>query len=451
MNIVKENIDELNAIIKVTVEAADYAENVDSRLKDHRRNAQVKGFRQGKAPMGMIKSMYYVPIKAEEVNKVVSESLYNYLQTEELRILGEPMAKANKEKSFDFEKDDNFEFEFEVGLSPEINLEVSEKDKYPYYKIKIGKKELDEYKESVAKRYGEFVTIEAAGDDELIKCTLVKVDKEGKEVEEGIRTEDVSMSLDMMKDEDQKLLFKGRTRDEEVVFDVKKAYPNDTEIASLLRIDKDQVPLIDGTFKCIINEIQKFEVAQVNKELFDKIYGEGVVKTEAEFDEKLKEEMSRQYERDSEYRFSVDVRETMLKKAKLQLPVEFLKRWLVETNENLTAEQVEEDFARYEDDFRWQLIKEHLVKQQDIKVNEEEILESAKDVARSQYQQYGIMDIPEEYLDNYAKELLSKNEEARKIADMKLEEKLVNFIKNKVKIDDKEITTDKFRKLFDTK
>jgi trigger factor len=451
MNIVKENVDSLNALIKVSVEAVDYAESVDRKLKDHRKNAQVKGFRQGKAPMGMIKSMYYVPIKVEEVNKVVSESLYNYLQTEELRILGEPMAKANEENSFDFEKDENFEFEFEIGLSPEISIEVSEKDKYPYYTIKIGKKEFDEYKESVAKRYGEFVTIDTAQDDELIKCSLVKVNKDGEEVEEGIRTEEVSMSLDMMKDDDQKLLFKGRKKDEEVVFDVKKAYPDDTEIASLLRIDKDQVALIDGTFKCIINEIQKFEVATVNKELFDKIYGEDVVKTEQEFDEKLKEEMAKQFERDSEYRFSIDVRETMLKKAKVELPVEFLKRWLVETNENLTAEQVEEDFANYEDDFRWQLIKDHLIKQKDIKVNEEEILESAKEVARNQYQQYGIMDIPEEYLDNYAKELLSKKEEARKIADRKLEEKLVNFIKNTVKIDDKEITTDKFKKLFDTK
>ena len=192
-------------------------------------------------------------------------------------------------------------------------------------------------------------------------------------------------------------------------------------------------------------------MAAVNKELFDKIYGEDVVKTEEEFDAKLKEEMAKQFERDSEYRFSIDVRDTMLKKAKVELPVEFLKRWLVETNENLTAEQVEEDFSNYEDDFRWQLIKDHLIKQQEIAVNEEEVLESAKEVARNQYYQYGIMDIPEEYLENYAKELLSKKEEARKIADRKLEEKLVNFIKNTVKVEDKEITTDKFKKLFDTK
>ncbi len=451
MNIVKENVDKLNAILKVSIEKADYEENVENVLKDQRRKAQVKGFRQGKVPMGMIKSMYFVPVLAEEVNKLVSESLYNYLQTEELRILGEPMAKANEENKIDFEKDENFEFEFEIGLSPEINIEISEKDKYPYYKIKVGKKEFEEYKDSVAKKYGEFINVDAAGDDELLKCTLVKVNSEGEEVEEGIRTEDVSMSLDMMKDTDQKLLFNGAKKGEEIVFDVKKAYPDDTEIAALLRIDKGEIPLIDGKFKCIISEVQKFEKATFNKELFDKVYGEDLVKTIDEFDEKLKGEMATQYERDGEYRFSIDVRETLLKKAKVELPIEFLKRWLVETNENLTAEQIEKDFGEYEDDFRWQLIKDHLIKQQDIKVSEEEVMESAKDVARNQYHQYGIMDIPDEYLDNYAKELLSKKEEARKIADRKLEEKLVNFIKNMVKIDDKEITTDKFKKLFDTK
>lgn len=451
MNIVKENIDNLNAVLKVSVEKADYDEKVDSTLKDYRRKAQIKGFRQGKVPMGMIKSMYYVPVMAEEVNKLVSESLYEYLRTEEVKILGEPMAKASEENKIDFEKDESFEFEFEIGLSPEINVEVNEKDKYPYYTIKIGKKEFDEYKNSVAKRYGEFIPVDAAGDDELLKCSLIKVTQAGEEVEEGIHTEDVSMSLDMMKDEDQKKLFKGAKKGDQVVFDVKKAYPNDTEIASLLRIDKDQVALTDGTFKCVIDDVQKFETAAFGKELYDKIYGEDVVKTDAEFDAKLKEEMSKQYKRDSEYRFSIDVREIMLKKANVELPVDFLKRWLVDSNENLTAEQVEEDFANYEDDFRWQLIRDHLIKEKDIKVNEEEIMEAARDTARNQYHQYGIMDIPDEYLNNYAQELLSKKEEARKIADGKLEEKLVNFIKNTVKIDEKEITTDKFKKLFDTK
>ncbi|MCF8346610.1 MAG: trigger factor [Bacteroidales bacterium] len=451
MNITTENVDKLNAVLTVTVEKADYEEKVNKVLKDYRRNASIKGFRQGNAPMGMIRRMYYVPVLADEVNKLVSESLFEHISKEELRILGEPLAKRDEEKTIDFEKDENFEFSFEIGLSPEVSMEISSKDKFPYYKIKIDKKEFEEYKDNVAKRYGEFITVDAADKSEMIKCNLVMVDEKGEEVEEGIRVDEVSMSLDMMKDDGQAKHFVGAKKGDEIVFDLKKAYPNDTEIASILRIEKERVPMIHGMFRCVINDVQKFEKAEIGQELFDKIYGEGVVKSETEFIDKLKEEMAVQYERESEYRFGIDVREVLINKAKMDLPVDFLKRWLVETNENMTMEQVEEEFSQYEDDFRWQLIKDHLYKVHEIKVNEEEIRESAKDVARAQYQQYGIMDIPDQYLDNYAAELLSKKEEARRITERKLEEKLLNFIKNTAKIDDKDISVEKFKKLFEKK
>ncbi len=451
MNITRENVDKLNALLTVTVEKSDYEEKVDKVLRDYRRNANVKGFRQGNAPMGMIKRMYYVPVLADEVNKLVSESLFDFINKEDIRILGEPLAKMDNNKAIDFEKDENFEFQFELGLSPEITLEVTEKDKFPYYKIKVEKKELEEYRDNVAKRYGEFISVETAGNSELIKCNLFKVTKEGEPVEEGIRVEDSSMSLDMMKDAGQQNLFKGARKGDEIVFDVKKAYPNDTELASLLRIRKDEVPLIDGNFKCVINDIQRFEKAGINQELFNKIYGEGQVKSEAEFMEKLKEEMARQYEHESKYRFGIDVREMLIKKVKLDLPVEFLKRWLVETNEKLTIDQVESDFSEYEDDFRWQLIKDHLYKTHDINVGEQDVREGAREFARAQYQQYGIMDIPDEYLDSFADELLTKKEEVRKIKERKLEEKLINFIKNTARIEEKDISVEKFKRLFDNK
>ncbi len=451
MNITNENVDKLNTVITVNVEKSDYEEKVDKILKDYRRNANLKGFRKGNAPMGMIKRMYYVPVLADEVNKLVSESLFEYLRKENIRFLGEPLPKQEDQKPIDFEKDEAFEFNFELGLSPEINVEITDKEKFPYYKIKIAKKEFDEYRNNVAKRYGEFISVDKATVDELLKCDLIKVDAEGNEVENGIHVSDVSMSLDMMKDPDQKLLFKGAKKGDEIVFDVKKAYPNDTEVAALLRINKDQIPLIEGAFKCTINDVQKFEVAKIDQQLFDKIYGEGEISSEEEFEKRLKEEMKDQYERDCEYRFGIDVREGLIKKTKIDLPVEFLKRWLVESNEELTSEQVENDFSNYEDEFRWQLIKDHLYKAHDIKVDEIEIRESAKEVARSQYYQYGIYDIPEDYLDNYASELLSKKEEVRRITERKLEEKLLNFIKNTAKLEDKDITVDKFKKLFESK
>ena len=449
MNISQENIDKLNAVLHVKVEKADYEERVDEVLKDYRKKARVDGFRPGKVPMGLIRKMYFTPVLVDEVNKLVSESLFNYLQENNVRILGEPLPHKDEEQRVDFEKDTEFEFKFDLGLAPELNMEVTPKDKVPFYKIKTDKKQLEEYKDSLLQRNGEFKAVDKAGNDELIKGLLVKVDPEGVEVENGIRVENVSMSLEMMKDDDQKVLFSGAKGGDEVVFDVKKAFPNDTEVASLLRVDKSEIPLLEGTFKCVIEEVMKFEKAIVGQELFDKVYGEGEVTTEEEFTTRITEEIAQNYERESEYRFMVDSREAMIKKAKIDLPIDFLKRWMVETNEQITEEQVNEDFEKYENDFRWQLIKEYLLKQQDIKVSEDEALEAAKGMALNQYMQYGISNVPEDYLENYAKEMMSKPEESRKFYEQKGEEKLISFIKSTVKLDEKEISSEKFRKLYE--
>jgi len=449
MNITQENTGKLNAILHVKVEQEDYSERVDHVLKDYRRQARVDGFRPGKVPMGIIKKMYYTPVLVDEVNKLVSESLFKYLKDNDVSILGEPLPHRDEEQKIDFGKDTEFEFKFDLGLAPELNLEVTAKDKVPYYTIKVEKQQQQEYKDSLLQRFGEFRTVEKAGDDELIKGILVKVDKEGNVVENGILVEDVSMSLEMMKDDDQKILFSGTSAGDEVIFDVKKAYPNDTELASLLKIDRNEVAMLEGTFKCRIKEVLKFEKAVAGQEFYDRVYGEGEVKTEEEFKKRITDEISLNYERESEYRFMVDARETLIKKAKIELPVEFLKRWMVETNEQLTEEQVNNDFDKYEDDFRWQLIKEHLLKQQDIKVTEQEALEAAKSMALNQYLQYGISNVPEDYLENYAREMMSKPEEARKFYEQKGEEKLISYIKSTVKLDEKEVSSEKFRKLYE--
>ncbi|MEN8228700.1 MAG: trigger factor [Bacteroidota bacterium] len=449
MNISQENIDKLNAVLHVKVEQADYEDRVNEILKDYRKKARVDGFRPGKVPMGMIRKMYFTPVLVDEVNKLVSESLFNHLKDNDVKILGEPLPHKDEDQRVDFEKDTEFEFKFDLGLAPALDLEVTPKDKVPYYKIKVDKKQKDEHKDSLLQRYGEFKSVEKAGDSELIKGLLVKVDKEGAEVENGIRVENVSLSLEMMKDDDQKILFSGTKGGDEVVFDVKKAYPNDSELASLLRVDKEEIPLLEGTFKCVIDEVMKFEKAEVGQELFDKIYGEGEVKSDEEFMNRVSDEIALNYKQEGDYRFMVDSREAMIKKAKIDLPVEFLKRWIVETNENITEEQIQEDFEKYEDDFRWQLIKEHLLKQQEIKVTEEEALEAAKGMALNQYMQYGLSNVPEDYLENYAREMMSKPEESRKFYEQKGEEKLIDYIKSVVKVDEKEVSSEKFRKLYE--
>ena len=449
MNITIEKTDKLNAVLRMQIERADYEERVEEVLKDYRRKARVDGFRPGKVPMGIIKKMYYTPVLVDEVNKLASESLFNHLKENEIKILGEPLPHKDEEKKIDFENDTEFEFGFDLGLAPELDLVVTGRDKIPYYSIKLEKYQEDEYTESILGRYGEFTSVEKAGSDELIKGTLIKVDREGNEVENGIRVENVSMSLEMMKDDDQKILFSGASGGDEVVFDVKKAYPNDSELASLLKIDRTKVAMLEGTFKCVIEDVMKYEKAKIGQELFDKVYGEGQVTSEESFRERIREEIRKNYEQECEYRFMVDSREALIKKARMDLPVDFLKRWMVETNENITEEQIEADFEKYEDEFRWQLIKEHLLKQQGIKVSADEALQLAKGIALNQYIQYGISNVPDDYLENYAKEMLSKPEESRKIYDRKAEEKLITYIKSTATVNAKEVSSEKFRKLYE--
>ncbi len=317
----------MNTILRVKVEQVDYEERVGEVLRDYRRKARVDGFRPGKVPMGLINRMYRTPVLVDEVNKLVSESIFDYLKENGVKILGEPLAHRDGSKKIDFEHDTEFEFEFDLGLAPELALEVTSKDKIPYYKIKVDKAEKQQYMDSVLQRYGEFRPVEKAGNEDLIRGTLVKVTPSGEEAENGIRVENVTLSLAQIKDGDQQKLFNGTRSGEEVLFDVKKAYPNDAELASLLRIDKSEVAMLEGSFKCIIDEVSHFEKATPGTELYDKVYGEGAVKTEEEFMERITEEIEHNNEHESEYRFSVDVREALIRKAGIDLPVEFLKRW----------------------------------------------------------------------------------------------------------------------------
>jgi len=449
MNITRENIDALNTVLHVKVEKKDYEEKVNEVLRDTRKKARVDGFRPGKVPMGLIRKLYYTPILVDEVNKLVSESLFHYLKENEIRILGEPLPSRDRGNKADFQRDEEFEFAFDLGLAPEIQLEITGKDKIPYYHIKLDKKQVEEYKASLLQNYGEFKPVGKAGKDELIKGTLVQVDSHGNEAENGIRAENVSLSLEMIKDEGERLLFSGTGSGDEVVFDVKKAFPSDAELASLLKIDRSLVPALDGTFKCVIGEVLKYEPAKADQALYDKLYGEGTVTTEEEFIRRIKEEMERNYGGESEYRFTLDAREYLIKKAKIQLPGEFLKRWMVETNENLTEEKINEDFNKYEDEFRWQLIKEHLLRKYEIKVTEEEALQTAKKIALNQYMQYGISNVPDDYLENYARQMLEKSEESGRIYEQRAEEKLMGLVKSTAKLDEKEISLDKFRKLYE--
>jgi trigger factor len=449
MNITKTNIDDLNAVIKLQIVKEDYESRVNDILKNYRKKANINGFRAGKVPMGVIKKMYGTPVLADEINKILSEELMKYIRENELNIMGEPLPNETDQKAINWEKDTEFEFSFDIGLSPEYTLNLSKKDKIKFHKIIVDEKMIENGVEMHTRRFGSNNPAEKVEEKELLKGNFAQVDADGNLVEDGIVSENVAMSLEYMKDEDAKKKFIGAKKDDAVVFNPTKAFENKSDIASMLNISKEEVETLDSDFQFTISEITNFVNAELNQELFDKVFGEGTVSSEEEFKAKIKEDIEKQLENDSDYKFLIDAKAKLVKKSKIELPETFLKRWIVATNKEMTTEQVETDFANYSDEFKWQLIKTKLVQENDLKVSQEEVIEFAKKQALMQFQQYGMMDVPEEYLENYAKQMMENQDEQRKIYERKADDKVVEFLKEKVKLEEVEMTTEEFNKLFE--
>ena len=450
MNITKENIDGLNAVLKIKLDEEDYSERMEKVLKDYRKTAKMPGFRPGKIPAGLIKKLYGTPVLIEEINKIVSKSITKYLIDEKLNILGEPLPNEEMNKEFDWEKQKEFEFAFDLGLSPELNLALTQKDKVPFYTIDVDNKMIESTKENYAQRLG---TLEPAGKiegNDLLKGHFVQVDETETEMEDGITSEDSTMSLEVMKDEKIKKSFHGKIVGDSVIMDVKKAYPNDTELASILKIDKQHVPEISPLFKFTVNEISRFKKAGINQELFDRLYGKDKVKTEQEFDEKIVEELKHNLLHDSEYRFKLDAKNMLLKKTRFDLPVEFLKRWLLEANKDkITGEKLEEEFPAFEENLKWQLIRDKLIRDNELEVKDEEVKGFTRNYALMHFRQYGMSDVPEENLNRYADDILNNEEEKKRIYEKLYEDKVFDHVRETVKVEEKKVSHEKFNKLFE--
>jgi len=449
MIITKENIDELNAELKITIEESDYKEKVETVLTDYRRKAKIDGFRPGKVPAGMIKKMYGTAVLIDEVNKILSESVSKYIVKEKLNILGEPLP-GEKEQNINFEKQTEFEFLFDIGLAPEFEVTLTKKDKIPYYTIKVDKKLIDSYTENYTKKFGHFKSADKVEKTEMLKGEIIQIDTEGIIKENGFSNTDATISLEILKDDSIIKKFTGKKPGESIDFDIKKAYPNNSEIAAILGTEKEKVIDIDPLVRFTIKEISKFENAEINQDLFDKAFGKDKIKSEKEFNNRIKEEIQSNLKKESDYRFVSDVKEKMVDKMKLSLPEKFLKRWLLRSNNGkVTPDQIEKEFDQVAKDLKWQLIKDKIIKGQDMKVTEDEVLEYAKVVALMQFQQYGMTNMPDEQLEGFAREILKKEDDKRRMYDKLFEDKTIAYIKENVKIDEKMISTDNFNKLFE--
>lgn len=449
MNIVKENIDDLNALLKVKVEKADYEERVEKTLKEYRRKANIKGFRPGMVPMGMIKKMYGTSVKADEINKVLSESVHKYLEDEKINVLGDPLPQFEEEQKIDLETSEDFDFTFELGISPEIELKLNKKNKVSEYKITVDDKMKENYVNNIARRYGSFVPGEKVEEKDMLKGDILSLNENGTVNPDGISATNSTLSVDIIKDDSIKTLFIGKEKGDVVDFDIKKAYTSDYEVAGLLQKKKEDIADIQGNFRFVIQDISRFQPAKVDKSLFDMVYGEDVIKTEDEFNARVLQEIEDNLSHETNYKLMLDIKDYVVSKTDVQLPEEFLKKWLARINEKLTAEEIEKDFPSFKTDLKWQLIRNKVATDNNMTVSEEELQKEAEAIARFQFQQYGYYYVTDEQIANYAKEMLNNSEEAKRVAATILDNKVLDNLKEVVKIETKEISQDDFNKLFE--
>jgi trigger factor len=449
MNITRENTDELNAILRVKIEKPDYEEKVENVLRDYRKKANIKGFRPGMVPIGLVRKMYGKAVQVDEINKIVTENIQKFLVDEKLKILGDPIPKADDNEAIDFETQEEFTFSFELGLAPQFELKLSKKNKIPYYEIAVDEKMKNDYIENYKRRYGEFINAETTEDKDVIKGKLEATDNEGQSLPDGISVEEATLGIDLIKDEEIKNLFLEKNINDTISFDLKKAFPNEIELAGLLKIKKEQVAGLDGYFRFTINGISRFVPAEPGKELYDKIYGEGIVTTNDEFMKKIEEEIVTSLARESEFKLMQDIKKLAVEKTEFLLPEEFLKKWLLRINEKTTAEQIDKEFDNFRTDLKWQLIRNKVAEDNELKISGEELQLEAENITRYQFRQYGLFYATDEQITNYAKETLKREEDAKRIADKVLEEKVLIKMKEFVKLDSRSTTVEEFNKLFE--
>ena len=444
--------DKINGVLTMTIEPADYQEKVEKTLKDYRKKAQVPGFRPGMVPMGMIKKQYGTAVKVDEVNRLMGEKLYEYVRENKIQMLGEPLP-SDKQQPQDFEKDGELTFVFDIAVAPEFKVALSGKDKIAYYTIDVDDKLIDQQVQMYASQGGEFVKAEVFSGNDTITGDLRQLDEKGNTLEGGITTESGMIMPAYIKEDKQKKLFDGCKPGDIITFNPKKAYPdNDAEVAALLKVKKEDVADMNSEFSFQVTEIRHFQPAEVDQKLFDRVFGEGTVKDEKSFREKIAEQLKAQFVGSSDYKFMQDVRAHLEKKVgKLEFPEALLKRVMLQNNKEKGADFVEKNFEGSIKELKWHLIKEQIVAANDVKVEDADLKAVAKEAIRAQFAQYGMSNVPDDVLENYAAEQLKKRENVDNFVDRAVDMKLTEVLKNVVKLNEKEVTLEDFNKLLQEK
>lgn len=450
MKITFENPDKINGLITLTVEQEDYKENVEKELKKLRRKANVPGFRPGMVPMGMIKKQYGMAAKMEQINRLVGEEMYKYIRENNIQMLGEPLP-SDKQEPQDLENDGPFTFIFDVAVAPDFHITLDSADTVAYYKVKVDDELIDKQIDSYASRYGHYDKVEQFNPEErdMLKGDLRELDADGNTLEGGITVADAMLMPQFIKADEQKDLFKNAKLGDIIIFNPRKAYPdNDAEVSSLLKIEREQVGEHTGDFSYQVTEISRYVKAAVNQELFDNVYGDGNVADETAFRARIADELRSSLALESDYRFLHDVRTYAEEKVgELTFPEELLKRVMKENNKDKDADFVEKNFAGSIRELKWHLIKEQIVEAHEVKINDADVKKVAIEDARAQFAQYGMTQVPDDYLENYADEMIKKKENVNAYVDRAVDVALIGVLKNAVHLDEKEITFEELRAL----
>ena len=437
MDIKENRVDDLNIGLTLTVAKDDYADKKKKRLNEYRRKAEFKGFRKGMVPMSLVERIYGQSALVDSVNDVISESLNTYIRDNGLHVMGEPLP-SEEQPQVEWTDGNDFTFMFDMALTPEVKLELSKEDEIPYYNITVKDEAKKEMKDNLLRQYGSLEDGEAAGEEDFLIADFEQGD---------MKIEGTYVALRNV-DEKVRPSFVGLKPGDSIDVDVNAAFTNETDRASLLKVKKEELAGIQPVFRMTVKTVKTFKPAELNQDTYDRIFGEGEVKSEDEFDKKIADRLAAEYAQESEFRFSRDAREYLVNKAAISLPEKFLKRWITVTNEGkFTQEEIDREFPSFLNDFRWQMVRGFLAEKYDVKVEEDDMFSAAKAFASYQFAMYGLANVPDEQLATYAKSVLANDKERVRIYEQVEEQKVLNAVRADVTLKNKKISVEKFREL----
>jgi trigger factor len=447
MNISQEKIDNLNAVVTINIKPEDYQPRVEKAIKDHAKKAKIPGFRPGMVPPSHIKKMYGKSILVDEVNNLLSDTLNNYINEQQLEVLGQPLPKADDNKEYNWDFADDFEFNYEVGLAPAFDIDFSSKDKVTQYVIKADNETLESRIKNIRKSYGKMTNPDVSADGDVLYAELVQLSPDGSVFDGGV-SNTTSVRLDQVQDEKIKKSLIGLKKDDVVTLDIQKAYNNDaTRIAAILKVDDETAAGLKSKFRLTVKNINRLEESDLNQVFFDKLFGEGTVTTEEEFRIKITEEVEAMFAQDAERKLQNDLYELAITKATFQLPDEFLKRWLKATNEKLSEEELTGGYDDFAKNLKWTLIENKIIKDNKIEIKYEEVFAAAKQRLDAQFRMYSPQPLSEEQLGQYTVQYLQNKEEANKIFEEVKALKVLDYLKSVVTLNNKEISDKAFKDL----